>query len=123
MIVPRTRRQRHRARACAFGLLLTVVAPTLAAAQQSDEPPPPRRALTLDEAIRLAARESEQLQIARASVHRAGGVLRQARSGYLPQLNSNLTYARALRSQFSALAGGSTTDTSTTPKPQSLCTP
>src|SRR5204863_7573011 len=98
-------------------------APSSAAAQQSDEPPPPRRALSLDEAIRLAAKESEQLQIARASVHRAGGVLRQARSGYLPQLNPNLTYARALRSQFSALAGGSTTGTSTTPKPQSLCTP
>ena len=72
MIVPRTRRQRHRTRACALGLLLTVVAPTLVAAQQSDEPPPPRRALTLDEAIRLAAKESEQLQIARAGVRRAG---------------------------------------------------
>ena len=123
MIVPRTRRQRHRTRACALGLLLAVVAPTLVAAQQSDEPPPPRRALTLDEAIRLAAKESEQLQIARAGVRRAGGQLRQARSGYLPQLNSNLTYARALRSQFSALASSSGPDTSTAPQPQSLCTP
>jgi len=104
-------------------LLLAVVAPTLVAAQQSDEPPPPRRALTLDEAIRLAAKESEQLQIARAGVRRAGGQLRQARSGYLPQLNSNLTYARALRSQFSALASSSGPDTSTAPQPQSLCTP
>ena len=123
MIVPRTRRQSHRTRACALGLLLTVVAPALAAAQQPDEPPPPRRALTLDEAIRLAAKESEQLQIARAGVSRASGQLRQARSGYLPQLNSNLQYARALRSQFSALASGNTADTSTAPKPQSLCTP
>src|SRR3954471_24956976 len=123
MTVHRTRRQRQRTRACALGLLLTVVAPTLVAAQQSDEPPPPRRALTLDEAIRLAAKESEQLQIARAGVRRAGGQLRQARSGYLPQLNSNLQYGRALRSQFSALASGNTTDTSTAPKPQSLCTP
>jgi len=104
-------------------LLLTVAAPALAAAQQSDEPPPARRALTLDEAINLAARQSEQLQIARAGIRRAGGQVRQARSGYLPQLNSNLQYARALRSQFSALAGGGGTDTSTTPKPQSLCTP
>ena len=123
MIVHRTRRQTHRARACALGLLLAVVAPALARAQQPDEPPPPRRALTLDEAIRLAAKESEQLQIARAGVSRASGQLRQARSGYLPQLNSNLQYARALRSQFSALASGNTADTSTAPKPQSLCTP
>src|SRR6478672_5681662 len=123
MIVHRTRRQTHRARACALGLLLAVVAPALASAQQPDEPPPPRRALTLDEAIRLAAKESEQLQIARAGVSRASGQLRQARSGYLPQLNSNLQYARALRSQFSALASGNTADTSTAPKPQSLCTP
>jgi len=82
MIVHRTRRQTHRARACALGLLLAVVAPALARAQQPDEPPPPRRALTLDEAIRLAAKESEQLQIARAGVSRASGQLRQARSGY-----------------------------------------
>src|SRR5439155_15354998 len=123
MIVHWTKQQRHRTRACALGLLLTVIAPALAAAQQPDEPPPPRRPLTLDEAIRLAARESEALQIARAGVTRAGGQLRQARSGYLPQLNSNLNYARALRSQFSALASGGGPDTSTTPKPQSLCTP
>jgi outer membrane protein len=123
MIVHWTRQQRHRTRARALGLLLTVVAPAVAAAQQADEPPPPRRALTLDEAIRLAARESEQLQIARAGVRRAGGQLRQARSGYLPQLNSNLQYGRALRSQFSALATGGGADTSTTPQPQSLCTP
>jgi len=123
MIVHRTRRQSHRTRAWALGLLLAVVAPAIAAAQEPDEPPAPRRALTLDEAIRLAAKESEQLQIARAGIRRAGGQLRQARSGYLPQLNSNLQYGRALRSQFSALASGGGPDTSTTPKPQSLCSP
>src|SRR5215831_3217475 len=85
MIVHRTRQQRQRTRAFALGLLLTVVAPALVAAQQPDEPPPPRRALTLDEAINLAARTSDQLRIARAGVSRAGGQLRQARSGYLPQ--------------------------------------
>lgn len=123
MIVHWTRQHRQRTRACALGLLLTVVAPALAAAQQPDEPPPPRRVMTLDEAIILAARSSDQLRIARAGVSRAGGQVRQARSGYLPQLNSNLQYARALKSQFSALAGSTPVDTSTAPKPQSLCTP
>jgi len=37
-------------------------------------------------------------------------------------VNSSLTYARTLRSQFSALASSST-DTSTTPKPQAVCAP
>jgi outer membrane protein TolC len=84
---------------------------------------PPPRALSLDEAIRLAARESEALQIARAGVTRAEGQQKQARSLYLPQLNGNVSYARTLRSQFSALANSSSPDTSTAPRPQSLCTP
>ena len=37
-------------------------------------------------------------------------------------MNSSLAYARTLKSQFSALAGASA-DTSTTPKPQSVCAP
>jgi outer membrane protein len=81
------------------------------------------RPLSLDEAIRLAARESEVLQIARAGVTRAAGQQQQARSLYLPQLNGNLSYARTLRSQFSALAGSTPVDTSTAPRPQALCAP
>lgn len=84
---------------------------------------PAARTLSLDEAIRLAARESEALQIARAGVTRAEGQQKQARSLYLPQLNGNVSYARTLRSQFSALANSSSPDTSTAPKPQALCTP
>jgi len=112
-------------------LLLTLagpLAPTLLPAQQpavatpaSSTPAP--RPLTLDEAIRLAARESEALQIARAGVTRAEGQQKQARSLYLPQLNGNVSYARTLRSQFSALAGSAPVDTTTGPKPQALCTP
>ncbi|MEO8334844.1 MAG: TolC family protein [bacterium] len=95
--------------------------PALAGAQQA----PGARTLSLDEAIRLAARESEALQIARAGINRASGQVKQARSQYLPQVNSSLAYARTLRSQFSALAsgGGGTDSTSTAPAPQALCSP
>ena len=79
------------------------------------------RTLSLDEAIRLAARESEELQVARAGITRAGGQLRQARSLYMPQLNGSLAYARTLRSQFAGFAAAP--DTSTAPRPQSVCAP
>jgi outer membrane protein TolC len=118
-----TRPGRTSARACALGLLLVVSSPLLATAQQSAPAAINTSALSLDDAIRLAARESEALQIARAGITRAGGQVRVARSQYLPQLGGSLAYSRALRSQFQALASGGGGDTSTTPKPQSLCTP
>ena len=116
---------RGRRRARALGLLLAVMSPAIASAQQPAAGSLPAAALSLDEAIRLAMRESEALQIARAGITRASGQLKQARSQYLPQLNSNLAYARALRSQFSALASGSPDSSTTTsaPKPQSVCAP
>jgi len=123
MIVHSTRPARTRARVCTLGLLLAVSAPAFASAQQPTTTAAGGRALSLDDAIRLAARESEALQIARAGISRAGGQLRIARSQYLPQLNSSLSYSRALRSQFEALAGGGPPDTATAPQPQSLCTP
>jgi outer membrane protein TolC len=122
MIVHSTRPGRTSARACALGLLLAVSSPMLALAQQAAPAASNTTALSLDDAIRIAARESEALQIARAGVTRAGGQVRVARSQYLPQLGGSLAYSRALRSQFQALASGRG-DTSTTPKPQSLCTP
>ena len=119
MIADWTRTARRRTRARAAAVLLAVVSFPLCAlnAQQAAHP------LSLDDAIRIAARESEALQIARAGVTRASGLERQARSQYLPQLNSQLAYARTLRSQFAALAGGAPSDSSATPKPQSLCAP
>jgi outer membrane protein TolC len=107
-----------------LGLLLAVTSPAIAGAQQPAAGFPPAT-LSLDEAIRLATRESEALQIARAGVTRASGQLKQARSQYYPQLNSSLAYARTLRSQFSALASGSSdsTTSSSAPKPQSVCAP
>jgi outer membrane protein TolC len=61
------------------------------------------RPLSLDEALRLAERESENIQIARAGVDRARGTKQQARSQYLPQLNGSLQYTRTLKSQFEVL--------------------
>ena len=123
MIVHPTRPGRSSARACALGLLLAVSSPVLATAQQPAPANTSSTALSLDDAIRLAARESEALQIARAGITRANGQLRVARSQYLPQVGGSLAYSRALRSQFQALAGGGGGDTSTAPKPQSLCSP
>src|SRR5574338_626546 len=85
-----------------------LVAPRAASAQQ---PTPPRatpttttpRALSLDEAMRIAERESESVQIARSGVERARGQQLQARSQYLPQLSGSLQYTRTLQSQFSVL--------------------
>ncbi|HET7233228.1 MAG TPA: TolC family protein [Longimicrobium sp.] len=73
-----------------------------------------QRALTLDEALRIAEARSEQITIAQAGVTRAQGQRMQAASQRLPQLNGTASYSRALASQFSALAGGGTSDTTTT---------
>src|SRR5215217_4725144 len=68
MIVHSTRPARTRARVCTLGLLLAVSTPAFASAQQPTATTAGGRALSLDDAIRLAARESEALQIARAGV-------------------------------------------------------
>ena len=65
------------------------------------------RALSLDEALRLAEHGSETVQIARAGVDRARGQYLQARSQYLPQLNGSLQYTRTLKSQFEVLQSSS----------------
>ncbi len=107
-----------RSRLRAFVLLLAVM--TVPAHVHAQAP----QALSLDDAIRLAARESEALTIARAGISRASGQVKQARSQSLPQVNSSLAYARTLKSQFSALASTSSdSSTSTTPKPSSVCAP
>jgi outer membrane protein len=61
------------------------------------------RAISLEEALRIAETQSEQIRVARAGVLRAQGQQLQARSQYLPQINGSVTYTRTLASQFSAL--------------------
>jgi outer membrane protein len=76
------------------------------------------RQVSLEDAIRLADKSSEAVDIARAAVNRANGQQMMARSAFLPQLNGSLSYSKALKSQFEALAGGPDTATF-----RSLCSP
>ena len=119
-----TRTPARRVLGRASALLLLGFSSTLGAQQPAPAPSnvASARALSLDEAIRLAARESEQLQVARAGITRARGQQQEARSHYLPQLTGSLAYARTLRSQFAALAG-SPTDTASVPQLQAVCAP
>jgi len=91
-------------------LFFVVTTPDLAAQQRQQG-----RALTLSEALELAEKRSESVGIARAGLVRAEGDRRRARSAYFPQLNGSASYQRTLQSQFSALEGG--TDTNSTPGP------
>lgn len=95
--------------------LLTVLAaglPAVAAAQQG-------RAISIDEALRMAESQSEAVRIAQAGVLRARGQQLQARSQQLPQVGASFTYTRTLASQFSALsdAGPPTPPVGTPPVP------
>ena len=93
----------------ATAVLGSPLAPAALRAQQPTAARPTRaalgtpHALSLADALRIAERESESVQIARAGVDRARGQLMQARSQYLPQLNGSLQYTRTLKSQFSVL--------------------
>src|SRR5688572_16917378 len=71
------------------------------------------RALSLEEALRLAESASEPVAIARAGITRARGQTLQARSARLPQIEGNLSYSRALASEFAGFS--SEPDTSTAP--------
>ena len=111
----------HLTRGVRLAAVLAVVPLSLGA--QAPTTPGTPHPLSLVDAIRIAQQQSEAIQIANAGVRRATGQHYIARSQYLPQLNGSLGYTRTLRSQFSKLAGSGGTDTSTTPKPQSVCAP
>jgi len=78
------------------------------------------RQVSLEDAIRIADRSSESIEIARAAVTRANGQQRIARSQFLPQLNATGSYARTLASQFEGFSFGGGPDTNTF---RSLCSP
>jgi hypothetical protein len=80
------------------------------------------RHVSLEDAIRLADRSSETVDIARAALDRARGQQMVARSQFLPQLNVNASYARTLASQFEGFSFGGPPDTAANPM-MSVCAP
>lgn len=94
------------ARALAVACLAgTVVAPlSLAAQTPRAETANGGRRLTLSEALTLAGRSSETLEIAKAGVTRARGQQYQARSALFPQLTASVNYQKTLQNQFAALS-------------------
>ena len=61
------------------------------------------RAISLEEAIRIAELNSEQLTVAQSAVLRARGEAYRARSEYFPQIFGSAGYTRTLRTEFSAV--------------------
>ena len=74
-------------------LTLLLLAPGTVAAQQP-------RALSLEDALRLALPASESLELAKTAVERSRGDHYRAASGRWPQFTAQLGYTRLLRSQF-----------------------
>lgn len=62
------------------------------------------RRLTLIEALALATRANESVELAKAGVLRARGQQYQAKSASMPQLSANLNYQKTLQNQFEALS-------------------
>ncbi len=66
--------------------------------------------ISLDDALRMAAGESETVWVAEAGVMRAVGNQRIARSGFFPQVTGSASYTRTLRSQFDDISFGGPSD-------------
>ena len=73
-------------------------------------PEPLPRALTLDAVIDLAEARSEQIAIARFGVDRAAAGEQRARSERLPQVAGAASYDRTLKSEFSGIFSGGSSD-------------
>lgn len=81
---------------------------------------PQVRQISLADALKLAERGSENVQIAQAAVQRARGQQRIALSQFMPQLNGQFSYARTLASQFEGFSFGGGPDTATV---RAVCAP
>jgi len=109
-------------------LIAAILVPAFTGAQVPTSPPAVTmtgtapRAVSLDEAVRIAEAQSEQIRIARAGVQRAQGQQYQARSQRFPQLNGSASYTRTLASQFSSIGGSApAVDTTKPPAPPAPC--
>ena len=78
----------------------------VAGQQESVQTAPRTLVLSLSDALRIAAGESETVWVAEAGVMRAVGNERSARSGFFPQVSGSADYTRTLRSQFSGINFG-----------------
>ena len=101
-------------------LVLSALGVGSAARAQTPTPPPAVRQVSLADALRLAERGSEDVQIAQAAVQRARGQQRVALSQFLPQLNGQFSYARTLASQFEGFSFGGGPDTASV---RAVCAP
>jgi outer membrane protein TolC len=85
---------------------LAVALPGLAAGQERT-PSFSGGRVSLEEAIAMAERSSENLAVARAGVSRAEGEQVRARADLFPQLSGSASYDRTLATEFSDIFGGS----------------
>ncbi|HYG62535.1 MAG TPA: TolC family protein [Thermoanaerobaculia bacterium] len=100
--------QRERfSKALAACCVLATLAGVASAREPLPEPQRPRTlVISLDEALRIAAGESETVWAAEAGVLQAVGSRRIARSAWFPQVSADASYVRTLRSQFQDLDFG-----------------
>lgn len=84
-------------------LLSAVVFLWCALPAAAQPPAPSGRPLSLEQAIELAEKSSEQMAVARAGIDRAGAEQVRSRSDRYPQLTGTVSYDRALASEFSGL--------------------
>jgi outer membrane protein TolC len=62
------------------------------------------KTLSLEQALSIAEKESEDVGIARAGIEAARGEQNRASSEFLPQLSGSARYLRTLKTQFAAIA-------------------
>ena len=98
----------------AAGALLVGIAGVIAClpAPASAQQPPPARTLvlSLEDALRIASGESENIWVAEAGVQRAVGSEQIVRSQLFPQVSASVVYTRTLRSQFEGIDFGGDPD-------------
>lgn len=97
---------RARAGRVALALLAAALAPG-AVRPLAAQVAPPARALSLEDALRIARGTSENVELARAGAQRARGQQAQARAAMLPQVNTTLNWQKQLQNQFAAIASRS----------------
>lgn len=94
----------------AGALLMAAVACFTTAAAAQEAPAPRNLILSLEDALRIASGESENIWVAEAGVERALGSGQLVRSQLFPQVSASVQYTRTLRSQFADIDFGGSGD-------------